>query len=360
MKRISQSLITSLSLAVVASLGCQATDAADELELGEDVSSVESALERDNGGFDFDDEAAMFGVASAFDGAELPLEADVEDATESEPAVEEMLNRPDALLFHTRILWGQFPFNGDIESPTKWSGQFSVNRGAIVVRHTIAFDPITDHLLPRADRKVVNFTSATGPHLDGLALTIIDPTPEAPEPLVISYSTPSAGQVLEVAVADIVGEPQELLVDELGNRIVALAVPEARDLCAHGFVMGRWHKLAEDRGVMLGLVRGPRGGLLGHMRGIYGVRQDGSQVFFGKYIGPAGEFRGIYAGTYGEGAFHGRWLVRSGDVGGLAGRYDETIPGPRMGGFFAGRWAEASCDASAAPQPADPSVGSGN
>ena len=354
--------ISFLTLALSVSLGCQAIDDGSETVLDDDVSSIESALEQENGGFDFEDESAMFGAEAAFEAAELDEEADVEDPTEAEPEVVDMMNRPDALLVHTRLIWGQFPFNPDVEAPTNWSGQFSINRGAIVIRRTIAFDPITDHLLPRADRKVVNFTSATGPHVDGLALTIIDPTPLAEEPLVLSYATPNTGAVLSVPVKELNGTPQELVTAELGNRLVAVAVAEARDLCNHGFLAGRWHKVAEGRGIMLGRVRGVRGALLGHMRGIYGVREDGSKVFFGKYIGRAGEFGGIYAGTYADGAFQGRWLVRSGEAGRLKGRYDETVPGPRVGGMYNGRWAEATCDRPAGapeedPSDSDPSAG---
>ncbi|MBT8492458.1 MAG: hypothetical protein KJO07_05325 [Deltaproteobacteria bacterium] len=344
MTRFTHPLIaTFAALALTASIGCQAQDSDADL-IGDDESSVASALEQDNGGYTMDDEPELVSD-ELLAAADLDEVEDVEEEA-LDPTVtdetDEMMNRPDAVLIHGALVWGQFPFNPEFQEPKNWSGRLSVNRGAIVVRQTIAFEPATDRLLPRRSRLFVDFTSVTGPHHDGLRLTIIDPTPEVDQPLEITYSTPD-GEVLRMDVRDLVGEPQRLLTDDLGNHLVGGAVAQAIDNCANGFLAGRWHRIGPRGGVLLGRVRGPMGGLRGFMRGLYGQNAEGEKIFFGKYVGLAGQFRGIYAGTYGDGEFRGRWIVRTGDKGVLGGHYRESAPGPRIGGHFIGRWAETTC-----------------
>ena len=66
---------------------------------------------------------------------------------------------------------------------------------------------------------------------------------------------------------------------------------------------------------------------------------------FAKYISRDGHFRGIFAGTWGDGSFRGRWIISTGDHGVAGGRYRESAPGDEVGGAFIGRWAETSCAA---------------
>jgi hypothetical protein len=78
------------------------------------------------------------------------------------------------------------------------------------------------------------------------------------------------------------------------------------------------------------------------VRGLFGVRASGEQVFFGKYIDLDGHFRGLFAGRYGDGRFAGKWIDRDlDDHGVLGGAYRETTDGA---GHFLGRWAETSCN----------------
>ena len=117
------------------------------------------------------------------------------------------------------------------------------------------------------------------------------------------------------------------------------------DACDHGFMRGRWHALRPDLGRFMGVVVDADGATVGHLRGVWGVRHNGDHVMFAKYIGIDGAFRGIFAGTYGAGEFHGRWIISTGDHGLAQGRYRESAPGTDVGGGFIGRWAETSCDA---------------
>ncbi len=329
----------------------------------EDADAIADAIELENGGLEMTDEAPAFGDAAAFEDVsetDAVEYEEVDDAIDRDADVVDMRDRPDAAQVNLFVLWGQIPGNPENERPKNWSGSFSVNRGAMVVRRLVRFEDRTDHLLPRDDRKVVPFTSVTLPHNDGMVLTIIDPTPEVDQPLTFTYTSnperdvtdarnefdvrPAIQETVTVEVEDLLNGRVELLSDDAGNRMLAAAIARPIDVCDRGFLAGRWHKVRDGRGRLLGKVTDDEGRPIGHIRGIFGVRRNGEHVFFGKYINLEGEFKGIFKGEYGDGSFKGRWLHRSGDHGVLGGHYRESLPGPEVGGHFAGRWAETSCN----------------
>ena len=168
-------------------------------------------------------------------------------------------------------------------------------------------------------------------------LTIVDPSPTA-GPLVLTYTPNDGSTVRTLELRELADGPVVVDAGD-GNRIVVSA--RDRDPCDHGLMRGRWHALAENHGVYVGVVANEDGERIGHVRGIWGTRKSGESVFFGKFIGADGRFRGILAGTYGEGEFQGRWIVRSGDHGQLHGVYfrHEQL----RGGAFMARWGETSC-----------------
>lgn len=328
----------------------------------EDADAIAAAIELDNGGIEMTDEAPAFGDALAFEDVsdtDAVEYEEVDDAVDRDEAVTDMRDN-DAAQVNLFVLWGQIPGNRENERAKNWTGSFSVNRGAMVVRQLVRFERRTDKLLDRDDRKVVPFTSVTLPHNDGMVLTILDPTPEVDEPLTFTYTSnperdvvdadgeidvrPADEHSVTIEVDELLNGRVELLTDDAGNRMLAAAIERPLDECNRGFLAGRWHTVRDGRGRFLGKVTNDEGRPIGHIRGIYGVRENGDQVFFGKYINLDGAFKGIFKGQYGEGDFHGRWLHRSGDHGVLGGHYRETIPGPEVGGHFAGRWAETSCN----------------
>jgi hypothetical protein len=326
-------------LAAATLAACSATTSEPE-----DAEEIASAIERENGGLDMADDGPMFGDAELFAEAAIEPDSAVADpmATDSETAAQ--LASPDAALYNTLVLWGQMPPDMANQDGHEWDGTISINRGAMVVRRQIGFEDETDALEPRSDRRSVSFISITVPRVDGLLLTIADPDPAAAEPLVVTY-TSASGAVFSATMADLVSGVQSQPVDESGNRIAAAALPRPVDPCAHGTLRGRWHRVEPGRGRLIGVVSNPEGETIGHMRGVYGRRTTGEQVFFGKYIDLDGRFRGLFGGGYRDGHFQGRWIVRDDlDHGLLAGEYRETIDGPETGGFFVGRWAETSCN----------------
>lgn len=333
--------LAALGLAASATL---ATACAADATGADDADQIASALEQPNGGLDTEDEAPMFGSPDEFAGADLDTENDYDDSTmEQSAAVTTAMSAPAAVVYNTTILWGNLPHDQD-QVVHNWSGTLSVNRGAILIRRLIRFEDATDAVDQRTDAQTITFTSITKPAVDGFRLTIVDPDPAAADPLMLTYN-PVDGGVFSVPMSALVSGPESQDVDGGANRIVALAMLEPADPCNHGFMAGRWHKVDDGHGRFIGRVADAEGQLVGHMRGVYGQRRTGERVFFGKYIDRDGHFKGLFAGTYADGAFRGRWLLRGdADHGVLAGQYRETIPGPRTGGHFLGRWAETSCN----------------
>jgi len=309
----------------------------DQAGTTDNSAATQSALEQDNGGETTADEAPMFGDEAAFDAAAIEADAAVTDTMSSDPSVTTIAAAPDAASHRVIIAWGKLPADPD-SAARDWSGSLTISRGALVVGRTIGFEDATDHLLPRTSKDTVAFQSITKPFVDGLALRVLDPTPASTDPLTLTY-TPASGATYTLDLAQLAAGP--LVVDAGdGFKIVAAALRD-KDGCEHGFMRGRWHQLLPNLGVYRGLVVGPEGGVIGHVRGIYGVRKNGDHVMFGKFIDDAGHFKGILAGTYGNGDFAAKWITKDGDHGLVKGKYIESPNAP--GGMFAARWADAAC-----------------
>jgi hypothetical protein len=255
------------------------------------------------------------------------------------PEVTSMESMPGVRARNVLILWGQLPADPNATVVRDWSGSLELNRGGMMIRRRIAFEQATgDRVLPRTDRARIDFISRTRPAADGLVLTVVDPAPGT-SPLTLTY-TPTGGQPRVLELRELAEGPIVVDVGD-GNRIIVSA--RDRDPCDHGIMRGRWHALDEHHGAYLGIVADEDGAPIGHVRGIYGERKSGEQVFFGKFIGRDGKFRGILAGHYADGEFQGRWLTRAGEHGRLHGVYfrHESL----RGGAFAARWGETSCRA---------------
>jgi len=315
-----------------------------------DTGAVQSALELPTGGFEMTDEAAALGIDADLDAAGLlGEELPAFDATATSVTVRDSAGTPGAIEYRVAVEWGQLPADLAVTTPHDWSGSISVNRGAVVVERTLRFEPATDRLLPRTSARSVAFTSATLPHHDGIVLRVIDPTPAASEPLVLTYAAVSGAASGAVALTHIVATPGELVSAADGSRMVAIASDYDVSSCAHGFLEGRWVALAPNLGVFYGRVLGPRGDLYGYVRGIWGRRASGEQVFFGKYVGPLGHFLGLLAGHYGDGRFDGGWINLLGTQGRLGGAASEGAVDGDGHGAFLGAFAALGCAEPPAP-----------
>lgn len=329
------------------SLGSLATFAAC-IDDSEDADAVAAALEVDNGDLDTEDEAPMFGLSDDFAAAQVEGATAYTDVVADDAETVAMLALADARRADVAIVWGQLPPDRAQEDSRVWTGRLRVNRGAIVVRRTIGFEDATDRVAPRTDRTSVEFESVTRPFADGLMLTVVDPDPGNAEPQVLTYQ-PADGTSHDLVVADLLVDRVVREVDDTGNRIEAVALRDV-DGCDHGFGRGRWRMLRDHVGRMMGEIANGQGEVIGHLRGVWGARRNGEQVFFGKYVDRDGNFRGIFGGHYRDGHLTGRWITRAGEHGRLHGGYRESLPGRLAGGHFMLRWAETSC---AADFPAD-------
>lgn len=309
----------------------------------DDADEIAAALEQDQGGLDFDDEAPEFGLSEDLAAADLEGSVSYDDAYATEVTTASMRELPGAVVGNVVLMWGQLPPDRAPEDYARdWSGRLRVDRGAIIVRRTIGFEEATDRVAPRTDRTFVDVRSITRPLADGLVLTIVDPDPSA-GPMTLHYDL-ADGTTHALDLAELLAGPVSRVVDDQGDRIVAVAVRD-RDACDHGFGRGRWRAVRDGLGGLVGEIVDDAGAPIGHIRGIWGERRSGEQVFFGKYIDLDGQFRGIFGGHYRDGELRGRWLHRSGEIGRLGGHYRESLPGRPAGGHFVLRWAETSCAA---------------
>jgi hypothetical protein len=319
-----------------------------------DPAEVTSDLEKTNGGLDTADEAPVFGAEAEFDAEQIEPDAAYADAMASDPGMV-AIDGPSATNVDGRdvlLLWGRIPGDPNATDWRDWSGTLSLSRGGIIVRRTVAFES-RDHLNPRTAIDSVSFASFTRPHADGLALRIVAQDPAA-SPVVLTYtSTPAAGSTqpavqYQFDLAQLAAGPIVIDAGD-GNKMIAVAQHKHdTDGCVGGFMRGRFHDLpsaaAQARGVGVyhGIVTNRVGEPIGHVRGFYGEKQDGTPVMFGKFITHEGKFLGLIEGTYGNGDFQARWKeLGDDDHGRLHGVYFSAAAAGA--GHFVARWAEKGC-----------------
>ena len=247
------------------------------------------------------------------------------------------------------VMWGKIPADRDATASRDWTGSLKVSRGGLIVRRIIAFEDRTDKLPPRASLDTVSFQSVTRPYVDGLALTVLDPTSPTPtSSQTLTYTSADGASVYTFDLAQLAAGP--IVVDAGdGFKMVAIGVHRQATACDRGFMRGRWHALSAHLGRFLGVVADENGAPVGHVRGIYGQRRNGDSVLFGKFIDREGHFRGLLAGTFDDGQYRARWIDRQGEHGTAHGAY--FAGATEAAGHFLGRWAESSCTADAPPAP---------
>ncbi|MFN0250646.1 MAG: hypothetical protein ACKV2T_27450 [Kofleriaceae bacterium] len=324
------------------SLAVLVTACVNTPETPDTADEITSALEQENGGFETTDEAPMFALDDVY--AETAIESDslASDPMEADATIASMEGAPNAEVLDVMMLWGQLPPDPTATVARDWSGELRISRGGMYVRRRLGFEDATDRVLPRQTRDAIQFESRTRPFVDGLALRIVEDPARSTDPLRLTY-TPRTGDARELDVTRLRDERRVSIDAGDGNRVIAVAT-RRNDTCQHGFIRGRWHKIAPNVSKYLGYVANPRGEVVGHIRGIAGQRRNGDAVMFGKFISRDGGFVGLVKGTYENGELHARWIDRTGDHGTINGMYFEGGPNPRTGGFLA-RWAETSCDA---------------
>lgn len=293
----------------------------------------DSALERDFGGFDEADEAPMFGDASFALMDEAAEDSAADPAEVGAEAMDPARTRDFAELSVT-VLWGKLrpePREMDI---TDWSGGLHVDGAAIAAVRPIRFEA-RDALRRGEDRSSVAWVSHTTAHHDGVQVLLRVPLSPAARTGGLSLRT--AAFSVQIPMAELTH--LERVVDVGDNKVAINTFLVQPDDCATGALRGHWGAPnARGVGTLLGRWMSSNGAVQGHLRGVYGARRNGEQVFFAKVIAADGRFIGRLAGHYEAGSFEGRWITRGDHHGAVRGNYQRAADG--TGGVFVGRWAE--------------------
>lgn len=304
--------------------------------------------------------------APAFGRPELSARAQ-EEVSPNDAVAAEMLGgggmhdtRPPFLAL--RVVWGRMEYDSTNTTPTVWDGKISVSDGRLGVVRVIRFEPATDHLLPRTDRRVVEWVSQTTVHNDGLLLIIGLPRPEPPDSgsdtsvvdtmppdtlppalpdVVVSFET---GPLTISFTLDEVANLDRLISVDGGNAVMFNGTLVDTDECPRGFLSGDWtHHPDSTFGSFNGTWSSDDGALTGFVEGRFGVNSHGRRVFFGKYIDANGQFEGFLRGVWqpasrepSGGSFKGVFYTPIGlPAGRLHGRWAADEQGV---GTFQGVW----------------------
>ena len=327
--RHASSIASILSLAI---LGCGSPD------ISSPDFTIDESLAASYGGEVATDEPPAFGDPLMTSG-ELALEdASVADAATDRPELE------GAQHVRIALVWGYPRPRPDAEAVVDWSGTITVANAGVRVLRALRFEERSDVVIrPRTDVHTIAFESQTKPHADGLLLDVVLAPSLNPDGLPVTLSFDSAVYSNTITLEPGMRRHQVDVVDDAGHVIAYQVIRPDRDASADGFFRGRWQAAGEVEGRVLGRLAGrffgADGQLRGHLRGVYGVRESGSQVWFGKVIGRDGAFQGLVAGRWADGKLGGLILGRGEIVKGvLAGHYFEAATGD-AGGFL-GRWSE--------------------
>ncbi|MBN1826089.1 MAG: hypothetical protein JW958_07475 [Candidatus Eisenbacteria bacterium] len=311
-------------------------------------------LNSEYGGYDTSDESPAFGDPELLKTEEDGVDA--MDAFACSSAVMNIASRAGTDVYALRLTWGMLEGDSTVSELTDWSGTIKLDRGVIIVDRIILFEP-GDYILRRVCRDSVGVVSFTGPHYDGLLITVLNPEADstgAPEENVLTIDL---GPFHETFTMDQLEEIQEVYdVDVTGNQFSIVGRYLTELPCKNGFIHGKWARNEADGGVFRGRWTTRRGLGRGYLNGHWGVNEEGDRVLFGKYIGLDGSFEGLIRGTWGQGEltgtgwFRGVWKNEEETVEGvLNGVWVDPFPyngnihvqGRPDHGFFNGRWIEA-------------------
>jgi hypothetical protein len=311
-------------------------------------------LEDEFGGYTSEKEQPAFGDPDLATTSDLE-EQFVDDPTGQDPYVGALEGDPRATMYSMTITWGQL-FSGRLTTSGSgsginldamdWSGSLRVTRGAIVVQRVVAFEPGDYLVMPRADRRSIEWVSHTSGGYDGIRVLVLQAPPDSNLSMPDSVYFATGPHAQGFPIADLADLSLVVDVDDAGNQVCFSAGRMEGNVSAGGWLAGEWRWAEGDSlGHFLGRWVGLRGGVMGFVRGHYGIDNSGKRVFFGKYIDRTGNFQGFLRGVWevrkgdghqGLGTFRGQWHDADGTPKGTLGGEWEARPG--WGGFFNGRW----------------------
>jgi len=326
-------------------------------------------LNSPTGGYTASDEQAAFGnPVLAGSGSE---ESTFNDPVLTSPSVDSIVNDSTCGFYHFRTIWGHLVYDSTENTVTDWTGNLEISRGALVVRRIIRFET-GDYILPRTDRRKIEWVSHTSTHNDGLAVDVFVPRPKPildttyvvdslgdtsmvvdttfppVDPVTLTFTTPPYSRTFSLAelmkLDTVVDLPDS-------NQVAFWGMRMYRHVCPRGFLAGSWGP-RDTAGI--GLIQGrwinQLGNVPGFYEGHYGIDSNGIKLFFGKWIDSTGRFEGFLRGTWGflpphdvadtlviRGWFAGNILDAGRNrVGVLRGKFVRVADTPA--GFMEGRW----------------------
>lgn len=338
------------------------------------------------GGYTATNEAPSFGSSEIMSLEVEESGIEISDPLLTSSDVIEIMDDPEARRYALRIVWGKLRGDSTVVAATDWSGSLTINRGAEVVRRLIRFEPNQDYLLPRTDRRLIEWVSETTVHNDGMLVEIFNPLrPDSVSfdttfafatDTVISEAGDTTLVIRDVIIIDTVvfDSPLELTfttepltISFTGAELMALdTVIYLQDSCAvlfqstridsrmcpKGYLAGEWGVDDEGRGQFRGVWMNNQGEPGGHLQGHWGLNDEGRRMFWGKWISLDGRFEGFLRGGWephpnehasdvafaaAGGMFKGHIFDASRrKIGFLRGRWGHGDEGRH--GIFAGKW----------------------
>jgi hypothetical protein len=308
-------------------------------------------------------------------------EVQFDDPIASSPDVQALLADPEAGVYHLRVVWGQLRYDSTVTTPTDWSGSLKISRGAELVRRTIRFEPATDSILPRTDRRLIEWASLTTVHNDGIAFDllvppslplldttiqiVVDPLTNDTTEMIIVDTTPALPVTVEFAAGAYsrtfslreIAALDTVVYFEDSSGIMFNGFKVDRIPCPRGFLSGFWGYDSTGQGIFRGTWISQHGVIDGYVNGHYEVDSTGARTFYGKWIDASGRFEGFLYGRWKQhpnphadstavlragGSFAGLLLDdQTNPIGMVAGHYLSSQGNPP--GFFQGRW-KLNCD----------------
>lgn len=366
-------LILSLLAVTLLALGCskstvEPTTAVEEPNLTDEFGGYQPFDESPG----FDDEGLLTAASES--------EEEYNDPYLAGSGMDSLLENPAAGHYHLRIIWGRLRYDSSSTVPTEWTGSLSITRGVEILRRAIRFERNHDYILPRHDRRLIEWVSQTTVHNDGIAVDIfvpplrplidtsrivqidsmgneiviivVDTTWPSIEPVKVEFKTSPYSRTFaleELAALDTI----VYLEDSIAVAFQGIKLDRYR--CPRGFLAGGWGFDENGRGVFRGVWMDRAGHVDGFLKGHFGVKETGAQVFFGKWISRQGRFEGYIRGGWGfvDGSVNSNAEIEKTigffkgsiynsnriEIGALAGRFfaaNATLNSPM--GHFQGRW----------------------
>jgi hypothetical protein len=312
-------------------------------------------------GFTPTDEEVAFGDSYL---ASLGEDSVYNDSLENDSTVEACVNHKHTEVYALRIIWGRMEFDTTLDSaaiadisPIDWSGSLAIDDGAMLLRRLIRFEPATDTILPRTDRKLLEWVSMTTVHNDGIFVNLYIPPSAATVIETITFETGPLTKTF--AISDLEKMDTVFYLDDSVNAVAFRAHKLERNGCPKGFLEGHWGRDSSGQGIFRGRWISQHGLLAGYLKGRWGkeVINDNDttvlKVFYGKYIDVNGRFEGLLRGIYvphpwsnilascpPHGKFYGHFYDANRNVQGvLKGNYRMApVDSNHKRGYFGGRW----------------------